>query len=240
MDRKSYLIFGVSKGLGKALTKHLPSKDDVVYGISRTEPDYLKEFTNINWIKANLSEPINSAEIVKSKISDEPIDYIIYNVGIWERDGFTDDYSFAESTHAEIVNLINVNVSSCILALQGILTNLKKSRNPKIVLIGSTWGLDNHNGSEVAFSASKFALRGVVHSLRNTLADSSIGISILNLGTLATEYEIEDGTQVVLDEFKGACIPLSDVIQAIKFVISTTNASCVKEINMPAMKDENI
>ena len=58
MSKKTYLIFGISKGLGKALAKHLPSKDDLVYGISRTEPDYLKEFVNVNWIPADLSEPI--------------------------------------------------------------------------------------------------------------------------------------------------------------------------------------
>lgn len=100
--------------------------------------------------------------------------------------------------------------------------------------------LDNHNGKEVAFSASKFALRGIVHSLRETLREDSIGITILNLGTLATEYEVEDGSQIVLDELKGMSIPLSDVIEAVRFVLLTTNASCVKEINMPAMKDKAI
>jgi len=43
-----------------------------------------------------------------------------------------------------------------------------------------------------------------------------------------------------LAETNHALIPLSDVILAIKFIISTSNASCVKEILMPAMKDENI
>ncbi len=43
MSRSNYLIFGISKGLGKALVKYLPQKQDVIFGISRTEPDYLKE-----------------------------------------------------------------------------------------------------------------------------------------------------------------------------------------------------
>jgi 3-oxoacyl-[acyl-carrier protein] reductase len=240
MNRSNYLIFGISKGLGKALTKYLPHKQDVVYGVSRTEPNYLKEYANVNWIKTDLAEPINSTEIVKEKIKNETIDYLIYNVGIWEKEGFTNDYSFSKSSQSEIINLININVSSCILAIQAVIENLKKSENPKIILIGSTWALDNHNGKEVSFSASKFALRGIVHSLRETLREYSIGISILNFGTLATEYEMEEGTQVVLDELKGTSIPLSDAIQAVKFIISTTNASCVKEINMPAMKDKNI
>ena len=240
MSRSKYLIFGVSKGFGKALTKYLPQKQDVVFGVSRTEPDYLKEYTNVNWIKADLAEPINSTKILKKVIKNEPIDYLIYNVGIWEKEGFTENYSFSRSSQSEILNLININVSSCILTIQAVIDNLKKSNKSKIILIGSTWALDNHNGKEVSFSASKFALRGIVHSLRETLREYSIGISILNLGTLATEYEMEQGTQIVLDELNGNSIPLSDAIQAVKFIISTTNASCVKEINMPAMKDENI
>lgn len=240
MSRSKYLIFGISKGFGKALAKYLPQKEDVVYGVSRTEPDYLKNYTNVNWIKTDLVEPINSTKILKKVIKDKPIDYLIYNVGIWEKEGFTDNYSFSRSSQSEILNLININVSSCILVIQAVIDNLKKSNKSKIILIGSTWALDNHNGKEVSFSASKFALRGIVHSLRETLREYSIGISILNLGTLATEYEMEQGTQIVLDELNGSSIPLSDAVQAVKFIISTTNASCVKEINMPAMKDENI
>lgn len=240
MTKRKYLIYGISKGLGKAFAKHLPQKHDIVFGVSRTEPDYLKEYSNVKWIKTDLSDPVISAKTLKETIKDEPLDYLIYNVGIWEKEGFSDRYSFANSSPSEIVNLINTNVSSCILAIQAVIDNLRKSNQPKVILIGSTSGLDNHNGREVSFSASKFALRGIAHSLRETFREYSIGISVLNFGTLATEYEMEQGAQIVLDELKGISIPLSDAVQAVKFIISTTNASCVKEIDMPAMKDLNI
>jgi short-subunit dehydrogenase len=107
-------------------------------------------------------------------------------------------------------------------------------------LIGSTWGVDNHNGKELVFSATKYALRGIAQSLREILRNDLIGVSVLNLGYLATEYEVDVPTATVLAETNHALIPLSDVILAIKFIISTSNASCVKEILMPAMKDENI
>ncbi|EEI93661.1 hypothetical protein HMPREF0765_0813 [Sphingobacterium spiritivorum ATCC 33300] len=43
MTNHTYLIYGISKGLGKALAKHLPKAEDQVYGISRSQPDYLHE-----------------------------------------------------------------------------------------------------------------------------------------------------------------------------------------------------
>lgn len=67
-----------------------------------------------------------------------------------------------------------------------------------------------------------------------------IGVSVLNLGYLASEYEIDKPTQNVLEQTEYSLIPLADVIQAIHFILSTTKASCVKEILMLAMLDQNV
>ena len=67
-----------------------------------------------------------------------------------------------------------------------------------------------------------------------------IGVSILNLGYLATEYEIDTHIDKVLKETDYSLIPLADVIHAIKFIMSTSKGACVKEILMPAMKDINV
>lgn len=240
MDTKTYLIFGISRGLGKAITKNLPNKNDEVFGVSRSKPDYIERVSNINWISTDLSDPQGSSETIKTIIGTKKIDYLIYNVGIWENNAFTDEYQFEESSALEISTLINTNVTSCILNIKSVIDNLKLSENAKIILIGSTWGLDNHNGKEVAFSATKFALRGILHSLRENLREYKIGVSIVNLGYLATEFDEDESVESVIEKTKGDLIPLQDVINALKFIISTSNASCVKEINMPAMNDYNM
>ncbi|MEX6257051.1 hypothetical protein [Providencia huaxiensis] len=38
----------------------------------------------------------------------------------------------------------------------------------------------------------------------------------------------------------GQLIPLQDVVNAVRFILSTSNATCVKEITMPAMMDLNV
>ena len=153
---------------------------------------------------------------------------------------FTENYKFEEVSSAELSTILNTNINTCIQSLQSLIENLKLSDNAKVILIGSTWGVDNHNGKELVFSATKYALRGIAQSLREILRNDLIGVSVLNLGYLATEYEADVPTATVLAETNHALIPLSDVILATKFIISTSNASCVKEILMPAMKDENI
>ncbi|MEK6492584.1 SDR family oxidoreductase [Myroides odoratimimus] len=241
MNTKTFLIFGVSKGLGKAITQYIPAEKDKVYGISRTRPDYLDERTqNRHWIAADLSHPSKATNDLKEIIGQQKIDYLIYNVGIWEHNAFSDSYNFQDNSQEEIINIINTNISSCILMIQAFINNLKLADNAKVILIGSTWGLDNHNGKEVAFSVTKFALRGIIHSLRENLREHLIGVSILNLGYLATEYDYKEPVESIIEQSNGELIPLQDVLEAIRFILSTSKASCVKEINMPAMKDKNM
>ncbi|SFC86883.1 NAD(P)-dependent dehydrogenase, short-chain alcohol dehydrogenase family [Parapedobacter composti] len=241
MERKTYLIFGVSKGLGRAITLNLPDGDDQVFGISRSEPDYLSETPSVRWISADLSNPVESVKTLKQHIGNTKIDYLIYNVGIWESDAFSDDYNFVTNAPEELISLIHTNLTSCILGIQSMIENLKKANQAKIILIGSTWGLDNHNGKEVTFSATKFALRGVAHSLRENLRENRIGVSVLNLGYLAMEGQADEVMDAGIETTTWRrLIPLQDVILALKFIISTSDASCVKEINMPAMDDNNM
>ncbi|WP_369310885.1 SDR family oxidoreductase [Providencia rettgeri] len=233
----TYLIYGVSKGVGKALVEGVPQSDDVIYGVSRSKPPF--EQSNFHWIQADLSDS-QSANIIKSTLQYKPINTLIYNVGIWESFAFTDKYHFETSDDSEILNLIQTNISACLLNLKSLLPNLRLGRNSKIILIGSTWGLDNHKGKEVTFSATKYALRGIVQSLRETLRKDKIGISILNLGYLATEYPLSVTVDNVIEQSEGKLIPLQDVVNAIRFILSTSQATCVKEITMPAMLDENV
>lgn len=234
---RTFLIYGASRGLGKAIVNLVPEAQDKVYGVSRSIP---KNNAQLNWICADLSTPEDAVDKVKKAVKDEKIDVLIYNVGIWENNAFTENYNFEEVSSAELNTILNTNINTCIQSLQSLIENLKLSDNAKVILIGSTWGVDNHNGKELVFSATKYALRGIAQSLREILRNDLIGVSVLNLGYLATEYEADVPTATVLAETNHALIPLSDVILAIKFIISTSNASCVKEILMPAMKDENI
>lgn len=236
-SNKTFLIYGVSKGLGKAIVQAVPKPTDTIYGISRTQP---QEVPNLNWICADLSKPEQAVSDTKTTIGQQKIDVLIYNVGIWEQQAFSDNYNFENVSAAEINQIINTNITSCILSIQSLIENLKLSNSAKIILIGSTWGVDNHNGKELVFSATKFALRGIAQSLREILREHLIGVSVLNLGYLASEYEVEKPTQGVVEETEYSLIPLADVIQAIHFIISTTKASCVKEILMPAMLDQNV
>ena len=148
------LIVGASKGLGKAFVEGLAGDDDTVTGISRNRPKDLQLQTEakVDWISVDMSNSIQASNIIE-KLAPTELDVIIYNLGIWEEQAFSNSYHFLESSDEEIVNLINTNVTSAILLLKRLIPRLLKSRRPQIVLTGSTSGLPQSGGPDVSVTA---------------------------------------------------------------------------------------
>jgi short-subunit dehydrogenase len=237
---KNFIIFGASKGLGQAFAKGLPDTGDSLWIVSRSCPESLKLNDGVNryWIEADLSKSDASNRIANT-LNGVKLDVLIYNVGIWESKGFREGYDFENDDPEEIAKIIHVNVTSAITCIQKLLPNLKKSDNAKIFLIGSTAGLENNQLTQISFVASKFGLRGIGNSLREHVKKYGIGVTCINPGEIATQIPYEDGIEKVLTTYNGTQIPLQDIVSLVKCVMNLSKASCVKEINIPAMLDTN-
>lgn len=239
---KTYIIFGASRGLGDAFAQGLPEKGDKVYLLSRSLPrsiNLLSDGVERIWLQTDLSD-YKQASILKEKLKDEVIDVIIYNVGIWEKRGFEDDYDFEQDEPEDIARLIQTNVASPIVFLQSLLPHIKRADNGKIILIGSTDGLENNQSTQVSFVASKFSIRGIAHALREYLREYSVSVTCVNPGNLAAEIPYEKGAKVALETYDSERIPVQDMVSIVKTVLSLSQATAIKEINMPAMKDMNV
>jgi 3-oxoacyl-[acyl-carrier protein] reductase len=132
--------------------------------------------------------------------------------------------------------VIAVNLVAPIRLVKALLPALRRSQNPKIIFMGALSGRDNFPGREVANSASKFGLRGVVHSLREELQFQQIGVTIINPGNVGTSEVLADlaAANLMGDE----AIPLTDLLKIIDCVLSLSRATCLKEIDVPAMLGE--
>ena len=239
---QTYIIFGGSKGLGDAFAQGLPQKGDKVYILSRSLPrsiDLLDDGVERIWLQADLSD-YKGIDAIKDRLQDEPIDILIYNVGIWEERGFEDDYDFSKDKADAINTLIQTNITSPIVYLQGLLPNVIKSQNGKIILIGSTDGLENNQSTQVSFVASRFSMRGITHALREHLRDEQVAVTCINPGNMAAEIPYEEGAEVALKTYDQERIPVQDVVNLVKVVLTMSPATAIKEINIPAMKDTNI
>lgn len=233
------VIFGASRGLGAAFSIGLPTPGDRVWLISRSEPDSLSRHDGVErrWIRADLSKPAEAAALIAEALGDEPVDLALYNAGIWEGNAFSETYALSDVPVEETINIIHVNLTSAILAVQTLLPNLHRSGRAKVILIGSTSGLENAGVPEAAYTASKFGLRGAAHALREHLRRDGIPVTCINPGDLGVEIPYDEGVEKVLTTYRGTRIPAHDLVALVRCLMSLSRASCVKEIDMPAMTD---
>lgn len=226
MISKTILVAGASRGIGMAVAEHRATQGDRLLSVSRT-PSSLGE-----WIQADLAT-LEGVETVAHKINSDRLDALLYMGGTWETDAFTSQYSFENCTDADITQVIAVNLVAPIRLVKALLPALRRSDNPKIIFMGALSGRDNFPGREVANSASKFGLRGVVHSLREELRSQQIGVTVINPGNVGTPEVLAD---LAADNLgSGEAIPLTDLLIIIDCILSLSRATCIKEIDVPAM-----
>lgn len=220
--------------------KGLPDRGDQVWIVSRSKPGSidLEDGVKRRWIAADLAQP-DAAQVITKSISTEKLDVLIYNVGIWEKEGFEDHYTFDMDEPNDISKIIHVNITSTITCIQALLPNLRQSEAGKIILIGSTAGLDHTNNAQISFVASKFGLRGIAHALREHVRQDGIAVTCVNPGELAAEIPFEYGADKAIEAYNGTRIPVQDIVSIVKCVINLSKVSCVKEIHIPAITDVN-
>ncbi|WP_414583149.1 SDR family NAD(P)-dependent oxidoreductase [Scytonema sp. PCC 10023] len=234
-----FLIIGASRGLGLGFSIGLPDPGDTVFLVSRTRPPSLDCSDQVSrfWIQADLSVPQTAAVKISEAIGTRAVDFLLYNAGIWEENAFEATYSFEESTPQEMEQIIHVNLLSAILCTHCLIPNLKLSSNPRVVYISSLSGLDNSGAAEVANTASKFGLRGVVHALRECLRQHRIPVTSLNPGNIAAEIPYEAGAEEAIQTYHGTQIPMQDLVLLLRCLRQLSRVSCVKEIDIPAIPD---
>jgi NAD(P)-dependent dehydrogenase (short-subunit alcohol dehydrogenase family) len=235
----NFLIVGASRGLGLGFSIGLPDPGDTVFLVSRTRPPTLDRSDGVSriWIQADLSVSQTAAVKISEAMGDRTSDFLLYNAGIWEENAFEPTYSFEQSIAEEIERIIHVNLLSAILCTHRLIFNLKRSSNPRVVYISSLSGLDNSGAPEVANTASKFGLRGVVHALRECLREHQIPVTSLNPGSIAAEIPYEAGAEAAIQTYDGRQIPMQDLVLLLRCLSQLSRVSCVKEIDIPAMPD---
>jgi NAD(P)-dependent dehydrogenase (short-subunit alcohol dehydrogenase family) len=223
------LITGASRGLGDAFSRGLGQPGDTLWLVSRNPCAslQLQDGVTRHWLEADLSSPGVHQQIASSLGT---LDVVIHNAGIWETGAFSSDYRFENVSEAETRNVLEVNLIAPMLLTQALLPKLRTSSNAKIVLIGSINGLENTAMPEVAYSASKFGLRGLAHALREHLRHERIAVTVVNPGSIAWEAASS----------REDLIPPADIVRLVRAVLETSGRTVVKEIDLPAMQDRQV
>lgn len=182
------LVTGVSKGLGLNITKTLINNNHVVYGISRTRTDELKDLIDsypeqIKWLQYNLSD-VNSVRntIFKNWLGTNlPLDGFVNNAA------FAYDDIVTNLNVDPLINMYHVNVFTPMMITkyairQMLLHNIKGS----IIHLSS---ISVHTGYKglAMYASSKGALEAFSKNTAREWGEKGIRSNCLVAGFMETE-----------------------------------------------------
>jgi short-subunit dehydrogenase len=222
------VVVGASRGLGLALTTALGSLQLYQRLVLVAREPGSADLGD--WVVGDVSDAGTIAGL-QAAVGSDPVSCLVYNVGIWEQSGFD------AATDAEVAHVVDVSLTGAVVVAHTLLSSVRAGAG-HVILIGSTCGLENEGSSAVAYAAAKFGLRGVAHALRELLRPDGVRVTVINLGSTATDVPLGDVPEA-LSRYGGARIPVDDIVQVVTTILSLSAATCVKEIDMPATLDQD-
>lgn len=186
-NRKVVLITGCSSGIGKSAAEEFMRHPNFkVWATMREIKNSPFPATTADERLAIASMDVTSTESVNNVIRhiievDGKIDIVINNAG----QGMA---GCLETVHLEEAQqLFDVNVWGVMRLLQAVLPHMRKRRFGHIINISSTSGIRGIPCMEI-YTGSKFAIEGMMDSLRYSASAFNISITNVNAGPISTNF----------------------------------------------------
>lgn len=229
MQKKSVLITGASRGIGKSAAFLFASKGYHVNICGFHSKDALRK------VKEQINEQYpDSCDIFVGDIGKEsfvremfqkinekqPIDVLVNNAGIAHIGLLMD------MTGEEWDRILRTNLSSVFYCCREAIPHMVSKKSGKIVNISSMWGTCGAS-CEVAYSAAKAGVNGLTKALAKELAPSNIQVNAIACGVIDTDMNSQ------LDEEERT--QLAEEIPAGRFASPEEAAEMILDIvNSPA------
>ena len=200
MNKRIWLITGVSSGLGKALAEAVISSGDFVIGTFRKESE-VKAFnekygSRATGILLDVTDISSIDETIGQLVSSVGhIDVLVNNAGI----GFIG--AIEEASVEEVRTIFEVNFFGMFKLTQAVLPHMRARKNGQIVQISSHAGVKAFAGFGI-YNASKFAMEGMSEALAQELSPLGIKVSIIEPGPFRTNFagrSLHQAEQVISD-----------------------------------------
>ncbi len=217
-DNQFALITGTSSGLGLEMAQYLLDEGFNVIGLSRSgsaieHPSYIDIICDIR----DESSVMEVFDLVSE--STGSLDLIILNAGIFEMS------PLVETSSLEFTNHLNTNVTGSFHILKHARDFIVENGTHIITVssIASKKGLANLS----AFSASKFALNGMIDSLKEEWSHLGIRFSMLMPGAIATEIWDNDANNFPREQM----LSIEDFMHVFKMVVTSPHTIQFPEIH---------
>ena len=230
MTRKSVIITGASRGIGKACAIEFAkagydilvcyqSREDAALAVCEEAKKNGAHAVPFQMNTADVSDCRRT--VAKAMMTFGKVDALVTCAGIALPSLFTD------TTEEEYASVFDVNMKGTFFLAQAAAKEMIAAGGGSIVTVSSMWGIAGASG-EVAYSASKAAVIGFTKALAKELAPSHIRVNCVAPGVIDTDMNAcydEDTMDALAQK-----TPLSrigtpeEVARAIRFLADDTSS----------------
>jgi len=191
---KTWMITGVSGGLGREIARAALERGDVVVGAMR-RPEAVAAFEALapgraHGVVMNVTDTAAvAAAVAKAESVTGTIDVLVNNAGY----GLVG--AVEEASLDEVRAQFEVNVFGPLAVLKAVLPAMRARRAGRIINITSVSGLAVWAGTGV-YCASKWALEGLTQTLAQEVAE--LGIRVVNVAPGGLRTDFATGSKVIV------------------------------------------
>jgi short-subunit dehydrogenase len=184
---RTAVVTGAGSGIGRAIAVslaargcHLALADIDGAGLAQTRGMVLKHGVAVSEHALDVADPKAVAALPMAVAGTHAgVDLLFNNAGV------ALGGTFEEVSETDFQWLFNINFWGVVGMTRAFLPVLRRSDEARIVNISSLFGLISPPG-QTAYAASKFAVRGFSNALRFELQGSTVGVTVVHPGGVAT------------------------------------------------------
>ena len=187
LAHRTAIVTGAASGIGRALAGalaqrgcHLALADINQLGLQQTAEQIAKPGLRVSCHQLDVADQQAVAHFPTIVREHHPgVDLLFNNAGVGV--GGT----FEELSDEDFAWLFEINFYGVVRMTRAFLPLLKQSNDARLVNISSVFGMVAP-AEETAYVASKFAVRGFSEALRHELEGTSLGVTVVHPGGIAT------------------------------------------------------
>ena len=186
----TYLITGANRGIGLEMARQILKSGDRLHAVCRN-PATASELNTIveaSQGRGHIYKADACDEIALGKIASTikgSIDVLVCNAGVMSARGGLDD---PDNTASSVSNVLMTNIAGPFFTARAFIPQLQLSAAPKICIISSFMGSQQHQGTSAYFyRASKAGANNIMVTLANELKKDGIAVASFHPGWVKTD-----------------------------------------------------